>query len=105
MGQFELVRGDEEVNVRHRAKADVRIDEGGEMGAFEDGDFDAGGLEGSQHLREVVVEEGVASGVLEEGFAQNVEYGGGRFPWGKLRVKGWGLRIDRRDTLSYDRRQ
>jgi len=70
VGEFELMLRDEEVNVGHATQADVGIDEGGEMGAFEDGDLDADGLEGGEDLGKVVVEEGVAGGILEEGLAK-----------------------------------
>ena len=70
VGGFELVLGDEEVNVGHGAEAEVVINEGGEVGAFQDGDPDAGGLEGGEDLGEVVVEEGVACGGFEEGLLE-----------------------------------
>ena len=73
VGEFEFVLGDEEVNVGHGAEAEVGIDEGGEVGAFEHGDFDAGGLKGVQDLGEVVVEEGVAGGSSEERLAEHTE--------------------------------
>jgi hypothetical protein len=132
MGQLQRVRGDEQVNIRHGAAADVRVDEGRKLGTFQHSDLDAGVLQGSQDLREVVVEEGVTGGVFEKGLAQNVEDGGGRFPrrfgddgrWGfgmatrgrrggrtrqkreiTIKRKLRRARGNRRDVLFYNRRR
>jgi hypothetical protein len=79
VGELEFVLGHEEVNVGHGAEAEVGINQGGEVGAFENGDFDAGGLEGGQDLGEVVVEQGVAGGGFEEGVLEGGEDGRGNF--------------------------
>ena len=75
VGWLELASRNEEVNVGHGAEAEVWIHQGGEVRAFQDGDFDAGGLQRGEDLGEIVVNQGVAGGSLEEGLLEGGENG------------------------------
>ena len=79
VGEFEFVLGNKEVNVGHGAEAGMGINQRGEVRAFQDGDFDAGGLEGGEDLSEVMIQEGVAGGGLEEDLLEGGEDAGGNF--------------------------
>ena len=78
-GPFQIGWVQEQVEVSHRARGDVGIDQGGEVRAFEDDDRYVVVVEGVEHEGKVLVEQGVPGAGHEIDFAQALpERRGGR---------------------------